>query len=154
MEKELFGFLDHDESFELQHELQELLSKFELTFVMTRVKNDEDRDDIVAVYQFITHQNGDRYGFETPYIAEDKQLFLDQVERSIRATIEAAVPDDAPDGIDDERDEPYYIGTECNQCGTTLKRPRGVDGGPYNVWECRSCNRIYTDTPEQWEGWV
>lgn len=78
-------------------------------------------------------------------------------------------PDDAPQSPADERDEPYYIDTDCAECGTELvladhlsdaqRRASQVFLDPdritdkpvwYDEWACPIClDGIYLDVPPE-----
>lgn len=173
MVDELFGFLGDSEAFELQRELQEVLSEYEPTFVMTRVESDSpfESEEVELdgkgehVYQFITHQNGNRYGFEVAfnkYITEPC-MFIDQVERCIRS-VEEVVVEDAGYSVDlmDERDSPYFLDDECTVCGTTLVRSDETPDEDYQTWVCpndgctagRDGDGWIIDSHTNWDEWV
>jgi hypothetical protein len=158
---ELFGHLFDSEAYELQRRVQETLSEFEQTYLMSCVGTDEHGR---KVYQFITHQHDGRYGFEVVMEhdidgdLDPKDLFIEQIERMVRNVEEQVLADaDMDYSIDDERDEPVFIDSSCRNvmCDGDLFIPYAFkDDGIYIVWECDTCGAEFSDEHDNWDEWV
>lgn len=139
-----------EDPIELQQEIQSILAEFPVTFTTNfRV---EQTDTLVVTIE--TVQFGERYGGEVAqrFPAEETQLFCDQIARTCRRIVEACLPDDAPDSIEDERDEPYFIDSTCKDCGGKLGiEDEFLDIGAYDIWHCTDCNKRHVDQYQNWD---